>query len=49
MLRQTAELPSAEGSQEAPQEHQDHTTLSSIVSKGDLSTPCGWQSEVRRQ
>ena len=49
MLRQPAKLPSAEGSQETPQEHQNYTTLSSIVSNGDLSTPCGWQCEVRRQ
>ena len=47
LVRQLTEMPSAEGSLEPPQEHEDHAALAPEVAERDLASPRGWQREVR--
>ena len=46
LLRQLTEVPAAEGSHEAPQEHQDNASLPTVITERDVSSGCGGQREV---
>ncbi len=45
--RQLTEVPTAERSHEAPQEHQHHTCQAAIIAQGDIATHRVRQREVR--